>query len=34
MDAVGVQQAIEVAAGLRQLRIGGETGCAGQQRQL
>jgi hypothetical protein len=34
MDAVGVQQAVEVAAGLGQLRVGGETGGAGQQRQL
>ena len=34
MDAVGVQQAVEVAAGLGQLRVGGETGRADQQGQL
>jgi hypothetical protein len=34
MNAIGVQQAVEVAAGLGQLRVGGETGRAGQQRQL
>jgi hypothetical protein len=34
MDAIGVQQAVEVAAGLGQLRVGGETGGAGQQGQL
>jgi hypothetical protein len=34
MDAVGVQQAVKVAAGLGQLRVGGETGRADQQRQL
>jgi hypothetical protein len=34
MDAVGVQQAVKVAADLGQLRAGGKTGRAGQQRQL
>jgi len=34
MDAIGVQQAVQIAAGLCQLRVGGETGRAGQQSQL
>jgi hypothetical protein len=33
MDAVGVQQAVKVAADLGQLRVGGETARASQQRQ-
>jgi hypothetical protein len=34
MDAVGIQKAVEIAAGLGQLRVGGETGHADQQGQL
>jgi hypothetical protein len=34
MNAIGVQQAVEVAAGLGQLRVGGESGGAGQQGQF
>jgi hypothetical protein len=34
MNAIGVQQAVEVAAGLGQLRVGVETAGAGQQGQF
>ena len=34
MDAIGVRQAVEVAAGLGQLGVGGEPGGTGQQGQL